>query len=144
MTGGEVDKNYTHEDENWRQRVQAEYVATRHFKDNWGFLTDNRKEIKNQKFDTRLVKYFNPTGGTWTVRAKKVPEREGEEDEIDSAQLMSEKTALGQAERSHVHRMEKLKHINTAFINTSSRYGARNTLEQFGVADYGLRNMTVE
>uniref|UniRef100_A0A7S0WXY3 Uncharacterized protein n=1 Tax=Pyramimonas obovata TaxID=1411642 RepID=A0A7S0WXY3_9CHLO len=141
----EVDKNYTHEDENWRQRVHAEYVATRHFKENWGFLTEGRQEMKNQKFDTRLVKYFNPAGGTWTVRAKKVPERTGApEDVVDSSQPLGERTALGAAERTHVGRMEKIKGMNTAFINTSSRIGSRNTLEQFGVADYGLRNMTVE
>mmetsp|Transcript_35339 Transcript_35339/g.59565 ORF Transcript_35339/g.59565 Transcript_35339/m.59565 type:complete len:146 (-) Transcript_35339:113-550(-) len=139
-----ADKNFTHEDENWRQRVHAEYVAAGHFKDNWGFLTEGRADVKNVKFDTRLVKYFNPSGGTWTVRAKKVPERvEGcESSSLDKSIPRNAKSAIGAAELTHGARMRAIDNMNPAFIASSSRYGNRTSLEQFGIADYGLKNLT--
>ena len=41
------------------------------FEDNWGFL--KRKDDEPWAYSTKLAKYFNPQGGTWTVSQKRIP-----------------------------------------------------------------------
>mmetsp|Transcript_2042 Transcript_2042/g.7294 ORF Transcript_2042/g.7294 Transcript_2042/m.7294 type:complete len:96 (+) Transcript_2042:66-353(+) len=41
----EGEKNFVHEDENWRQRVRYENQTSREFNENWGFLTQNREDM---------------------------------------------------------------------------------------------------
>eukprot|EP00238_Polyblepharides_amylifera_P003519 CAMPEP_0196578188 /NCGR_PEP_ID=MMETSP1081-20130531/7142_1 /TAXON_ID=36882 /ORGANISM="Pyramimonas amylifera, Strain CCMP720" /LENGTH=145 /DNA_ID=CAMNT_0041897325 /DNA_START=104 /DNA_END=541 /DNA_ORIENTATION=+ len=132
-----AEKNFVHMDENWRQRVRYEILSQRVFKKNWGFLTDETP-LDRVELNTQLVKYFNPNGGTWTVKEKKVPKRtfsKGSEEEGAS----DPRTALGAARTSHGSRMEAIASKNASFNPTSSNYGNRRTLEQFGIAEFGVR-----
>mmetsp|Transcript_24412 Transcript_24412/g.46259 ORF Transcript_24412/g.46259 Transcript_24412/m.46259 type:complete len:147 (-) Transcript_24412:54-494(-) len=124
-------RNFVHEDENWRQRVRFEVQAQRVFDDNWGFLTAKKDDEAdpNIRFDTRLVKYFNPAGGTWTVRTKRVPERVRETN-MDESGTLDEKTAIGAARTAHGERMDHIARHDAAFTTMSGNIGNRRTLEQ--------------
>mmetsp|Transcript_12282 Transcript_12282/g.40322 ORF Transcript_12282/g.40322 Transcript_12282/m.40322 type:complete len:143 (-) Transcript_12282:52-480(-) len=127
--------NFVHEDENWRQRVRYETESQKVFKDNWGFLETTRAE--GLKFDTRLVKYFNPAGGTWTVNEKRIPERRKRGDKSDAQP--SFKTAAGATALTHTAKMSHIADINVSFNTTTSTYGSRSSLEQFGISQYGRK-----
>ena len=86
--------------------------------------------------DGRKCKYFNPIGGTWTVREKKVPVTRRDPSEEDES--MNPKSAAGVAKNTHERLMDSIP-SNTAFISTSKQYGNRKSLEQFGISDYGVR-----
>jgi len=134
----EAEKNYVHQDENWRQRVRYETESQKNFSSDWGFLAAETADSQPIKYDTRLVKYFNPAGGTWTVREKRVPERRpdgvmGEDALVPSSTL---KSAMGAAIISHQGVMESMP-SNVALIPTSASYGKRHSLEQFGISHYG-------
>ena len=90
------------------------------------------------KFDGRLVKYFNPLGGTWTVEEKRVPalNRATEVFGKDA----DPKSAAGAAFNSHTLRMSSIP-SNASVIPSSTRYGQRTTLEQFGVAHHGIKQV---
>mmetsp|Transcript_14020 Transcript_14020/g.16988 ORF Transcript_14020/g.16988 Transcript_14020/m.16988 type:complete len:147 (+) Transcript_14020:130-570(+) len=132
----EAEKNFVHEDENWRQRVRYETESQKNFSSNWGFLQDETTTAA-VKYDTRLVKYFNPSGGTWTVREKRVPERRPDlsaTDEVQSEQTIN--SAIGASTSTHASIMNEMPD-NVAFTPTSKSYGKRTSLEQFGISHYG-------
>lgn len=121
MDGGKTEKNFVHEDENWRQRVRYETESQKSFKENWGFLElGNSADPVQVKFNTRLVKYFNPHGGTWTVSEKRVPDShkrsatENGEDDMAGA--------LGAAARTHTLKMSSLsENVYMAAFNATSK-----------------------
>jgi hypothetical protein len=84
-----------------------------------------------------LCKYFNPVGGTWTVREKKVPVTARDPSELDES--MDPKSAAGVAKRTHETLMNSIP-ANTTFITTSKQYGNRKSLEQFGISDFGVKS----
>lgn len=128
----EAEKNFVHEDENWRQRVRYESESQKIFGDTWGFLSSSG-EREQVKYDRRLVKYFNPAGGTWTVKEKRVPER-GEASTTDD-EVVYEKSALAACAATHSTRMDNMPE-NVGFMTTNLKYGERKTLEQFGICQH--------
>jgi len=41
--------NIVHDDENWRQRVHAEHIASSHWKGSWGFLEHSRTDDQHDR-----------------------------------------------------------------------------------------------
>lgn len=119
-------------------RCREETLAQRHFESEWGFLLPDPATREEQKpaLDGMLCKYFNPLGGTWTVREKKVPVPPRDPDEIDES--TNPKSAAGVARNTHATLMGSIP-ANTGFITTSKQYGNRKSLEQFGISDYGVK-----
>lgn len=113
-------------------------MSQRHFESEWGFLLpDPASRDGNQPaLDGMLCKYFNPLGGTWTVREKKVPVKA--RDPQDEDESMNPKSAAGVAKNTHERLMSSIP-TNTGFISTSRQYGNRKSLEQFGISDYGIQ-----
>lgn len=70
------------------------------------------------------------------MREKKVPVMARDPNEEDES--MNPKSAAGVAKNTHETLMCSIP-SNTAFISTSKQYGNRKSLEQFGVADYGVK-----
>eukprot|EP00316_Scyphosphaera_apsteinii_P010013 CAMPEP_0119330456 /NCGR_PEP_ID=MMETSP1333-20130426/78322_1 /TAXON_ID=418940 /ORGANISM="Scyphosphaera apsteinii, Strain RCC1455" /LENGTH=248 /DNA_ID=CAMNT_0007339849 /DNA_START=45 /DNA_END=792 /DNA_ORIENTATION=+ len=70
------DKNYVHEAEIWRQRLQNEEDAAHDWPQNWGFLI-GKGEPPPRGFSTALAKYIKPVGG-WTVKSIRVPDNSEE------------------------------------------------------------------
>ena len=119
--------------------MKEDVEAQRTFKENRGFLTEQSKKDKGAKV-TRLVKYFNPIGGTWTVSEKRIRERKGKMDALDgTTSLLDSKSATGVATLTHTSRMKKISSVNNSFNTTSSLYGSRSSLEQFGIGHYGRK-----
>jgi len=128
-----------HEDENWRQRIKSETLSQRHFGSEWGFLLPDHSKDDGAKppLDGMLCKYFNPVGGTWTVREKKVPTPGRDPSEEDES--MNPKSAAGVAKSTHQNLMNAIP-ANTGFIAMSKLYGNRKSLEQFGISDFGVKS----
>lgn len=104
------------------------------FQDNWGFLVEEDDPDAEKNYSSKVVKYFNPRGGTWTVKRKRLPTGGAAKDEAG----LRKTAAQGSADNSHNKGMASLPE-NVTFLTTSQRYGARYTLEQFGISDYGRK-----
>merc|ERR1719171_1034020 len=96
--------NYVHEAENWRQRIRYENDSSKTFEDKWGFLK-GKKDDEPTAYSTKLAKYFNPQGGTWTVRQKRIPfmfeqKKDQEEESLGTGALHIAKEARGRSARS--------------------------------------------
>lgn len=102
-------KNYVHEDENWRQRVDREGMCSTDFWDTWGFMClDPSKAATRRNYTARLVKYFDTHGGTWTVESKRVPNTKPvseflnqDDDEVARDVIEGRQTAQFSATNSH-------------------------------------------
>jgi hypothetical protein len=117
---------------------REETLSQRHFQSEWGFLLpDPAKREVRPALDGLLCKYFNPLGGTWTVKEKKVPVTGRDPNEADEP--MNPKSAAGVAKNTHATLMNAIP-SNTAFITSNKQYGNRKSLEQFGVQEFGVRS----
>mmetsp|Transcript_2044 Transcript_2044/g.7299 ORF Transcript_2044/g.7299 Transcript_2044/m.7299 type:complete len:151 (+) Transcript_2044:66-518(+) len=141
----EGEKNFVHEDENWRQRVRYENQTSREFNENWGFLTQNREDMaaanRRDAYATRLVKYFNPGGGNWTVEVKRIPERRPQTTGgVMRPSDYPSGTAMHSVTSMHKLRLEEIDKANPAFTTTGRLLGARKSLEQFGICEHGHKS----
>ena len=107
--------------------------SSKTFEDNWGFLK-GKKDDEPTAYSTKLAKYFNPQGGTWTVRQKRIPfmfeqKKDQEEESLGTG-------ALHIAKEAHTVRIAAVP-SNPTFIPTSEKIGARGTLEIFGTSHHG-------
>ena len=75
MPGGDgvlPTKNYVHEMELWRQRMDTEVAVAKEWKDNWGFLAKHGGS-EPRGFTTNMVKY-STGGGAWNVKPIRIPD----------------------------------------------------------------------
>lgn len=124
--------------------MDREGVCASEFWDTWGFMClDPSKAATRRNYTARLVKYFDTSGGTWTVESKRIPgtrpisEFLNEDDVEDSRDVIEGRmTAKFSASNSHKSCLKRIPD-NPQFTTMSARYGQRLTLEQFGVSDHG-------
>eukprot|EP00873_Tetraselmis_striata_P037412 jgi/Tetstr1/457676/TSEL_044223.t1 len=133
-------KNFNHEMENWRQRIDGEVKTARLFEDTWGFLAqgpdldDPDSNLKSHQMCR--VKYFNPHSPSWTVKEKRVPLPYGKTVEMDPSK---ESHATLRAFDTHSTRMTEVVSSPAQFRQTSRAYGMRKSIETFGVSQYGVK-----
>ena len=118
-----------------RARRAGTRTTPRRLSDNWGFLK-GKKDDEPTAYSTKLAKYFNPQGGTWTVRQKRIPfmfeqKKDQEEESLGTG-------AVHIAKEAHAARMDAVP-SNPTFITTSEKIGARGTLEIFGTSHHGRK-----
>ncbi|KAG2500813.1 hypothetical protein HYH03_001575 [Edaphochlamys debaryana] len=136
--------------ENWRIRVRKEEYTNKKWQDEWGFLASRSGTPTHLKdpHARSTVKYFGNAGG-YTLQHKKIPlvgrdaERAvSQEKEYMATASLNEgrpTTALQATLLSHSQRMQYIDNNDMALETTNRSYGLRHTLEQFGVAEHGIR-----
>ncbi|KXZ55954.1 hypothetical protein GPECTOR_2g1505 [Gonium pectorale] len=135
--------------ENWRIRVGHEQKTAKDFSSEWGFMTQpGTPDHVKQPHARSTVKYY-AGHGEYTLLQKKIPlvgrdaERAvaQEEEYLATASLNGGRptTALQATLYSHSKRMDYIGSHDMALQTSSRVYGSRHTLEQFGVAQFGLK-----
>jgi hypothetical protein len=139
--GEPSERNVVNDDKNWRLRIKEETMSQRHFESEWGFLLPDyarRDAAESGPTEVKRTKYFDLKRGP-TVIEKRVPaaNRVSAEDEAG----LDPKSAAVVATSTHEELMRSIPK-NPAFMTTSQKaYGARRSLEQFGVSDFGMKSV---
>mmetsp|Transcript_735 Transcript_735/g.1668 ORF Transcript_735/g.1668 Transcript_735/m.1668 type:complete len:149 (-) Transcript_735:1378-1824(-) len=134
-------RNAVSEDANWTHRILTETRVAKHFSHEWGFLTET--QTRSLSRSASPVKYVGR--GSTIVKQLRVPEKEGNESKlpkIDAKRLeqrpLRPSTAMESVVMSNHLMREYLDRTDPFFIPTSTKYGSRLTLEQFGVGQFGI------
>lgn len=136
--------NVVHEQSNWALRIKAEVKASTQWQDEWGFLAGaGGRELSKA---TASAKYFH-TGGpsSCLLKSLRVP---GARENQKLPEVLPERyqevplrpsTAMESVVMSTTLRRAEIHDTDPNYRPNSRNYGSRLSLEQFGIAQHGVR-----